>query len=240
VTDLTGTTVRNLRFVSLLGRVGPIEIYEATSHDRPCQIEVYDVLVAEDIIRVLHGARIAARLPFELVVPLLDSSRLDDGRPYLQRELLAGTLLSQLVPQPPQRARELVRLLVECVGAIHDQGIAIGDLRCERVFVETAPEGERVRLWDLRFASPSDMTSDATRDDLTRCVGILYELVTGARATADPDADNAPAFAALFRRAFDGSTPGFATADELLAALAGEDGVAPAKLPVARLLPKKK
>jgi hypothetical protein len=96
-----------------------------------------------------------------------------------------------------------------------------------------------VRIWDFRYATQTETMSDDTRADLTRCVAILYELVTGARATADPDPEKAPAFAALFHRAFDGSTPGFATASELLDVLT-DDGARRAELPVARLLPKRK
>jgi hypothetical protein len=234
-----GASVGRYTIERLTGVVGPIELYVASIPAGRLRLEVYDVLATHEIETVMTSAQVNVKLPREHVVAALDVGRLDDGRVYIARDLMSGSLLSTLVPCDPQRARVLVRDLAICVQAAHQRGFAVGDLRAERVFVETTPDGDRVRLWDLRFARKTEEFSPEAHADLDRCVAILYQLVTGVQTLANLDPDAAPAFTPLFRRAFEQS-PAFAYADELIAALSTDEGTAPAQLPVARLLPKKK
>ncbi len=133
------------------------------------------------------------------LVDVLDA-HVELGWPHLVYEELHGTRLDALLkdgPVPWANAAEIVAQLLECLGYVHEHGLAYGKLFHHCVLVS----GQTVLLADLGVqlvVQPQFLASvpDAPlvydkdrgptpRGDLAAIGGLLWEIVTGRQATGD-------------------------------------------------------
>jgi serine/threonine protein kinase len=157
---------------------------------RPVAVKIVADTLAGDahwLRRFRREARAAAQLSHPGVVPVFDYG-VEDGRPYLVMEYVAGGTLSRRLAGsgavvPP--AHRLARELLEALGAVHAAGILHRDIKPANLLLDDA---DHVRLTDFGIAQPQDGTS-LTRTGMV--VGTLRylapEVAAGEPASVQSD-----------------------------------------------------
>jgi eukaryotic-like serine/threonine-protein kinase len=165
-----GATIgASLRVLSLLGRGGMGEVYEAehTALGRRFAVKVLRAhLDAGARDRFRREWRTIARLSSEYVVSVIDCGELRDGTPYLVMERLYGLDLRQLLdeaaPLPIPRAVGLVEQACLGVAAAHRAGVVHRDLKPANLFVTARETGDELcKVLDFGVAKVE--TSEATQ-----------------------------------------------------------------------------
>jgi hypothetical protein len=151
------------RLEQRLGAGGMASVWLA--HDerlgRPVAVKIVaDTLAGDEhwLRRFRREAQAAARLSHHGVVPVYDYG-IEDDRPYLVMEYVAGGTLSRRLaddraPAPP--AHRLARELLEALGAVHAAGILHRDVKPANLLLDDA---DHVRLTDFGIAQPEDGTA---------------------------------------------------------------------------------
>ncbi|WP_437819500.1 protein kinase domain-containing protein [Sorangium sp. So ce1078] len=141
----------------LLGRGGLGSVYRARPVAGGGEVAVKVFRHGLDETAARRFARetgVLARLRHESIVAMLDHGVLDDGRPYLVTELVAGEQLDARQRRAPislEEAVELVRHIAEALAYVHAQGAVHGDLKPSNVMVTQAG---RPVLLDFGLAGP--------------------------------------------------------------------------------------
>jgi serine/threonine protein kinase len=148
------------------------------------------------------------------VVRLVASGNTLDGEPYLAMEFVEGCdLRSQIEPEKGlgdfERTARIIRQLGEAINAAHDKGIYHRDLKPENIMIQSAEEGEQVKVIDfgiatvkesldektkttvlagsVRYMAPEQILGKPTRATDIYALGIIaYEMITG-RTPFNPD-----------------------------------------------------
>lgn len=212
------------RVAAALARGGMGAVFEAWDErlERTVAVKVLRVELAEDAnahARFERETRLVARLTHPNLALVLDFGTMPDGAPYLVMERVPGitwtTLLQTQGRVAPARAVELVRQVLDGLGAAHAAGIVHRDLKPGNVMVFATGEGrEMVKVLDFGIAcltesttymrltatgailgTPSYMAPEQTQgarvDARTDVYGVgvlLYCLVAGRRPFEGPDA----------------------------------------------------
>jgi serine/threonine-protein kinase len=162
---------------------------------------------AEIAARFIHEARTAASVSHPGLVEITDFGRLDSGQPFFVMELLQGQSLATLIrrggPIPAARAVDIVRQIVEALGAAHERSIVHRDLKPDNIHISPGPSGrDRVTIVDFGLAkvigtsrltragmvfgtphymSPEQAQGEATdhRADIYALGVVMYEMFTG-------------------------------------------------------------
>lgn len=190
------------------GGTGTVYAGEHVHVGRPVAIKVLRAALAGETRvaeRFAREARIISALEHPNTLKLFDFGWLDDGRPYLITELLEGETLADRLERGPMSVAEASRIMIDVLGSLaeaHERGIVHRDLKPSNVFLQTTPEGLRVRVLDFgiaRLATSSTLTEpgmimgtpaymspeQALRDDLDgrsdlySLGAILFECLTG-------------------------------------------------------------
>jgi eukaryotic-like serine/threonine-protein kinase len=116
-----------------------------------------DLAAQERVVaRFQHEARALLRLRHPNIVEILDSGRLDDGRPYFAMEWLGWRNLRDLIrARGPLGAAEALAVAEEIVAglrAAHQAGIVHRDLKTQNVMVVPRGDGFGVKLVDFGIA----------------------------------------------------------------------------------------
>jgi serine/threonine protein kinase len=155
-----------------------------------------------------------SRISHPGVVRLVASGNTLDGEPYLAMEFVDGwDLRSQIEPEKGlrdfERTARIIRQLGEAINAVHDKGIYHRDLKPENIMIQSAEEGERVKVIDfgiatvkesldartkttvlagsIRYMAPEQIRGKPTRATDIYALGIIaYEMITG-RTPFNPD-----------------------------------------------------
>ncbi len=211
------------RLEQRLGAGGMASVWLAVDQrlGRPVAVKIVaDTLAGDEhwLRRFRREARAAARLSHPGVVPVFDYG-IEDGRPYLVMEYVAGgTLAGRLTGSratvPP--AHRLARELLEALGAVHAAGILHRDIKPANLLLD---EADHVRFTDFGIAQPQDATS-LTRTGLV--VGTLRYLApeVAAGEPASIQSDLYSAGVVIGEAAGDPRPPSLAT---LIDALTAED-----------------
>jgi serine/threonine-protein kinase len=162
---------------------------------------------AEIAARFMREARTAASVSHPGLVEITDFGRLDTGQPFFVMELLQGQSLATLIrrggPIPAARAVDIVRQIVEALGAAHARSIVHRDLKPDNIHISPGPSGtDRVTIVDFGLAkvigssrltragmvfgtphymSPEQAQGEATdhRADIYALGVVMYEMFTG-------------------------------------------------------------
>ncbi|HMJ11832.1 MAG TPA: serine/threonine-protein kinase, partial [Polyangiaceae bacterium] len=192
-----------------------------------------DAAFVERFERELHTT---AALQGEHVVSIVDSGKLEDGRPYFVMERLHGedlrTLLERTGPLPAARAVNIAIGVCRALQTVHAAGIVHRDLKPENVFIARADDGrDRVKLLDfgvaqraeqgatspgtlvgtMRYMAPEQVCTDravGAYTDIFALGVILYECLTG-RSPFEADTQERMLFAIMNHEppALDGLRP---------------------------------
>jgi CheY-like chemotaxis protein len=174
----------------------------------------------EALERLRRESRAAAELRHPHAVEVHELRVTSDSVAFLVMEYLEGRGLDVELRErrllPPRRAAVVALPVCEVLAAAHAQGIVHRDIKPANVFLQSLPEGERVKVLDFGLAkplgaaslernltqsgsilgSPAYMAPERLRNQTydgradTYSVGImLYEMVTGRLPFVSTDAD---------------------------------------------------
>lgn len=155
------------------------------------------VFIQDERNRLLHEAKLIARLRHPNIVSVFDVGDFD-GAPFFVMEYVGGGSLREHPKHDPEDLNRIITQICQGLACAHDQGIIHRDLKPENVLLEN--EG-RVKLADFgiarsdatRFTSEQQVTGTAhymapevikgeavdSRSDLYSLGVIMYELNTG-------------------------------------------------------------
>ena len=106
-----------------------------------------------------------ARIDHPGVVAVVDFGHLDDERPFLVMQYVAGKSLRSLIRQgsmPLARVANIVRQAARALTAAHEVGVCHRDLKPENIMVQTISGEDQVKLIDFGIASVTDVDSEPT------------------------------------------------------------------------------
>lgn len=152
--------------------------------------------------------QLLAALQSEHVVSVLDSGKLEDGRPYFVMERLHGedlrSLLERAGPLPVGRAVNIALVVCQALQMVHSSGVVHRDLKPENLFIARGDDGrDVVKLLDfgvakrgpqrdafpgtlvgtVRYMAPEQICNGAVgpQADIFAIGVILYECLAGKR-----------------------------------------------------------
>jgi serine/threonine protein kinase len=171
--------VGKYRVTREIGRGGMAAVYEAEHLTLGKKVAV-KVLASElanstvVIERFFREARAAASVKSPNIVDIYDSSRLEDGRPFIAMEMLEGeSLYDRMARIRIIDPKSTARIIMQCCKGLakaHAAGIVHRDLKPENIFITKAEDGEElVKLLDFglaKFYAPVDTDEKSAR--LTR------------------------------------------------------------------------
>jgi hypothetical protein len=214
---LLGLTIGRWRLARLLGEGGMGRVYLAVQPaiGSRVAIKVLSEACARDrglVDRFFAEARAVNLVRHEHIVSVLDLAWLDDGRPYIVMEYVAGATLGALVPRGPLPLGSLAAVVGEVLSALaaaHAIGIVHRDLKPDNVLVtagghakvldfgiaKLAPQLQRgdspqtasgALLGTPDYMAPEQVAGGGIdgRTDLYALGALLYECVTGRRPFA--------------------------------------------------------
>jgi hypothetical protein len=168
--------------------------------DTPVMVKLLEAALPEhggSAERFEAEALLLGRLAHPNVVAIMDYGRTDDGSLYQVLEHVRGRSVRELVREEGPQAVDVVRALSEqlfaALVAMHDEGIAHGDISSDNVIVDLAVHGG-VRLKLVAFGSsfaidaaeaPRARARGGIASDLRSAASVIGELLTGE---AQPEA----------------------------------------------------
>jgi len=139
---LLGTDLGRYRLASLIGEGGMGRVYLAVQPviGSRVAVKVLAEQCAENqelVERFFAEARSVNLIKHECIVSVLDLAKLDDGRPYIVMEYVAGSTLTGLIaggPLPIGGVSRVMQEVLSALGAAHAIGIVHRDLKPENIF----------------------------------------------------------------------------------------------------------
>ena len=201
-----GTNFGKYRLITLLGKGGMGEVYEAydTEKGRTVALKVLAEDHAKDErfrARFLRESHAAAVLQEPHIVPIHDWGEID-GKLYIDMRLVQGKTLHELArqkPLEPARAVAIIQQVAAALDAAHKEGLVHRDVKPQNIMVTledftylvdfgiAEAEGDSrltmagTKIGSLAYMAPErfndDQTSAATDTYSLACV--LYEALTG-------------------------------------------------------------
>lgn len=201
-----GTMFGRYRIVSLLGRGGMGEVYEAqdTVKGRTVALKILPEQLSRDHsfkARFQRESRAAAILQAPNVIPIHDWGEVD-GALYIDMRLVRGKNLSALIedgPLSPARTVHIVSQVAAALDAAHEAGLVHRDVKPDNVIVTTddfcylvdfgiaATKGEvaltmtGTQIGTMKYMAPERFgTGESTAAvDVYALACVLYECLTG-------------------------------------------------------------
>jgi serine/threonine-protein kinase len=155
-----GGTVSSYRIERVVGTGGMGSVYRA-SHmltGRVVALKVMreDQLTQERAVdRMMREASILASVSHPGIPRFYECGILDDGRPWIAMELIAGTSLSHRMQRelvPPGEVIDLVYNVAGVLAAAHERGVTHRDLKPENIFLTPDDSAYHVRVIDWGIA----------------------------------------------------------------------------------------
>ncbi|ANI42968.1 hypothetical protein MYVA_5954 [Mycolicibacterium vaccae 95051] len=206
-----GTRFGKYELITLLGRGGMGEVYEArdTEKGRVVALKILLEQYAEDPgyrSRFTREANAAAGLQEPHVVPIHDWGEID-GKLFIDMRLVRGTDLRKLTkrgPLEPGRAVHIISQIAAALDAAHAEGLIHRDVKPENIvvsgddFAHLLDFGIAEKAGDTRltqagmtigswaYMAPERLSGDPTTKsvDIYSLACVLYEVITGARPFA--------------------------------------------------------
>lgn len=204
-----GTQIAQYVVRDTLGSGGMGRVYEAehTALGRTFALKVLHgrMLQGDGATQFLREARAAARIKHPNIVDVVDFGYLEDGRPYLVMELLAGRCLAQRLENalPARLAVSIARQIATGLAAAHSVGVIHADVTASNIFVSDDGQAKLVDFglallrddprWregevatDYVFGTPSYIAPEqirgnraTERSDQYSLGVVLFEMLTG-------------------------------------------------------------
>jgi len=160
------------RIMGHLGQGGMGCVYEAehVHVGRRVALKVLHPNIHEprSIDRFRAEAKAASAAGHPNIVAVLDAGELDDGRPYLAMEYLAGRTVFQVLLSEwrfdPLRAIRIAAAVADALQAAHDVGIVHRDLKPANIMLVESDTGETVKVLDFGIAHASSRGGRQTRE----------------------------------------------------------------------------
>lgn len=203
------------RIVSLLGRGGMADVYEATqrSLERRVALKVISAELSADEgfrERFRREARAAAAVEHPNLLPIYEAGELPDGRLYISMRYVEGhDLESRLRRLGPLGAGEVLPILGQVASALdaaHDAGLIHRDVKPANVLLEVRQGGLHAYLADFGLAR--EVIQHGAHTETGRLLGTVDymapEQLAGERYGASVDVY---AFGGMVYRALTGSVP---------------------------------
>jgi serine/threonine-protein kinase len=156
------------------------------------------IATPDAVRRFLNEGRAAASIQGEHVARVHDIGLLEDGRPFICMELLAGedlaTRLARTGPLSPQFVADCLLEALEALAQAHAMGIVHRDLKPSNLFLATRPDGGHVlKVLDFGIAKavggdPRWQSNTATKTMVGSPLYMAPEQVRKSK-TADPQSD---------------------------------------------------
>lgn len=164
----------------LVGRGGMAEVW-AANHvvtGRPFALKfLIDASKTSVRRRFIREAKAMTAFDHPNVVRVFDVAVLEDGRPFMVMELLAGETLATLLKRKRRLSMSETALLllpvVSAVGTAHAAGVVHRDLKPGNVFLEAVPGGPSPRVLDFGIAKLIDFAHDEESLALTSTGDLL-------------------------------------------------------------------
>ena len=174
--------------------------------DRPVALQVLRPIADAPSLRAIHRDLAALnRLRHANIAEILEHGDLDDGRPYLVAEWVAGRSLQTLLDEHGPLSLADTLPIAEEIGAAliaaHTLGVVHGELLARNVGLVKRGEHQTIKLVNFgmarlsgtrlapeqsRSATPPSATSLDRRVDVFALGALLYQMVTGVRPSAEP------------------------------------------------------
>lgn len=187
-----GTLVDGYRVERLIARGGFGEVYQVTelAGERPAALKVMHAELCATpsaVARFLREAEVMLRVRHPNVVELRSSGTVEDGRPYLAMELLAGTDLGRVLAErgrlAPERALAVLEPVCAALAAAHAQSVVHRDVKASNVFLADDGGRERVVLVDFgvaKLAAPDALELTTSRQVVGTPLTMAPEQIAGA------------------------------------------------------------
>lgn len=145
--------------------------------------------------RFEREARSASRIRHPNVVQILDFGEIPDGPLYIVMEYLSGIDLRELLQRDgaleSDRARDLLREILQGIGAAHDAGIIHRDIKPANCFLADTPGGPVVKVVDFGVARLEDQGAASALTGISEVVGsvayVAPEMIMGQTANVRTD-----------------------------------------------------
>lgn len=175
------------RVIGLVGQGGMGRVFSVFDTALGREVALKELLDADDAAeqRLLHEARLSARLEHPGIVPIYDVGRTAAGRLFYTMRLVRGAPLRSLLERPERAEGTLVRHVLDAARAVafaHERDILHRDLKPENVLVGSLGETQ-VADWGLAVLATG---APAGRFEGTRRYA-APEVLAGEAATAAAD-----------------------------------------------------
>lgn len=212
-----GTAFGKYTVVSLLGRGGMGEVYEAhdTDKNRTVALKILADRFSSDPVfrtRFQRESHAAAILQEPHVIPIHDWGEID-GRLYIDMRLVRGRTLDELIadgPLPPARAVAIVAQIGAALDAAHAAGLLHRDIKPHNIIVtdadfaylvdfgiaeargDTALTTAGIPVGTVNYMAPERFTQKGATPavDVYALACVLYEALTGDRPFALDSLEN--------------------------------------------------
>ncbi|HVV87829.1 MAG TPA: serine/threonine-protein kinase [Kofleriaceae bacterium] len=187
-----GTVLDGYVVDRLVARGGFGEVYRAVdaASGRPVALKVMHAELCATpsaVARFLREAEVMVRIRHPNVVELRSTGTVDDGRPYLAMEWLAGTDLGRVVAEQgrlaPARALAVLEPVAAALTAAHAGSIIHRDVKASNVLLADAGGSERVVLLDFgvaKLAAPDVLELTTSRQIIGTPLTMAPEQIAGA------------------------------------------------------------
>lgn len=183
--SLVGELVGDYRVEELRSDGTHYAIYRGVHRklERQAEVRVHHLQHCGDSMheRIEQSARIISRIRHPNVVELYDYGKLSDGRAYVVREWVQGTLLrDRNTPLAPEESSRVLAELCSGIAAMHQVGLSHGELSQDSVMLSHT--GEAVKIVGPLLDRSSDQRRAATVGGDINALGGLIEELFAARS----------------------------------------------------------
>ena len=143
------------------GGMGIVWLAQDPSLRRQVALKLLSGAGPEDLARFEREARTAASLSHPNIAPVYEVG-VQDGRPYLAMQYIAGKTLDQALSDKrpsPRHSAEIIRDAARAVHYAHENGVIHRDLKPQNIMLQPEGDASRIYVLDFGLARRTDVAS---------------------------------------------------------------------------------